>query len=36
MAEIEADHWAQIGWSRHLDAGELYAGLLRELRELGL
>jgi triacylglycerol lipase len=36
MAEIEADHWAQIGWSRHLDAGELYLGLLQELRHLGL
>jgi triacylglycerol lipase len=31
LAEIEADHWAQIGWSRHFDAGGFYARLLREL-----
>lgn len=35
LAEVEADHWAQIGWSRHFDAAELYAGLLRELRARG-
>ena len=32
VAEIEADHWAQIGWSRHFDAAELFEELLRELR----
>lgn len=35
LAEVEADHWAQIGWSRYFDAAELYAGLLRELRARG-
>lgn len=28
---IDADHFAQIGWSRRFDAAELYAELLREL-----
>jgi hypothetical protein len=32
---IAADHWAQIGWSRHFDAAEFYAELLRELRARG-
>jgi len=35
LATIEADHWAQIGWSRRFDAAEFYAGLLRELRGRG-
>jgi triacylglycerol lipase len=35
LAEIDADHWAQIGWSRHFDAVEFYAALLRELRGRG-
>jgi triacylglycerol lipase len=35
LAEIEADHWAQIGWSRHFDAAGFYRELLRELRALG-
>jgi triacylglycerol lipase len=35
LAEIEADHWAQIGWSRRFDAAGFYAGLLRELRGRG-
>ena len=35
VAEIEADHWAQIGWSRHFDAAELFEELLRELRARG-
>lgn len=35
LAEVDADHWAQIGWSRHFDAAELYAQLLRELRGRG-
>jgi len=35
LAEIEADHWAQIGWSRHFDAAEFYARLMRELRGRG-
>jgi triacylglycerol lipase len=32
---IEADHWAQIGWSPHFDAPEFYAKLLHVLRERG-
>jgi triacylglycerol lipase len=35
LAEIEADHWAQIGWSRHFDATAFFAELLRELRGRG-
>jgi triacylglycerol lipase len=35
IAEIEADHWAQIGWSRRFDAAGFYASLLRELRARG-
>ena len=37
LREIEADHWAQIGWagSRRFDAAEFYAELLRELRGRG-
>ena len=35
IAEIEADHWAQTGWSRHFDAAEFYVRLLRELRAMG-
>jgi triacylglycerol lipase len=35
VAEIEADHWAQIGWSRRFDAAGFYADLLRELRGRG-
>jgi triacylglycerol lipase len=36
LAEIEADHWAQIGWSRHFDAGPFYVELLRALEAAGL
>ncbi len=36
VREIEADHWAQIGWwSRGFDAASLYEDLLRELRGRG-
>jgi len=35
LAEIEADHWAQVGWGRRFDARELYAGLVAELRARG-
>ncbi|HUS65262.1 MAG TPA: alpha/beta fold hydrolase [Kofleriaceae bacterium] len=35
LAEIEADHLAQIGWSSHFNAVEFYADLLRELRGRG-
>lgn len=33
VTEIDADHWAQIGWSKHFDAGAFYVRLLRELLE---
>jgi triacylglycerol lipase len=35
LAEIDADHWAQIGWSRQFDAAGFYRDLLRELRAMG-
>jgi triacylglycerol lipase len=35
LFEIEADHWAQIGWSKHFDAASFYDGLIRELRGRG-
>jgi triacylglycerol lipase len=35
LAEVEADHWAQTGWSRHFDAAGFYVRLLRELRAMG-
>ena len=36
LRRIEADHWAQIGWSRHFDLHGLFTDLLRELRGRGL
>jgi triacylglycerol lipase len=35
LREIEADHWAQVGWSRKFDAAGLYESILRELVGLG-
>jgi triacylglycerol lipase len=35
LSEIDADHWAQIGWSKHFDAAGFYRDLLRELRAMG-
>lgn len=35
VAELEADHFAQIGWSRRFDAAELFEELMRELRGRG-
>jgi triacylglycerol lipase len=35
LKEIDADHWAQIGWSPGFDALALYEELLRELRGRG-
>ncbi len=35
LHEIEADHWAQIGWSPGFDTLALYEELLRELRGRG-
>src|SRR5262249_30624835 len=29
MGHIDADHWAQIGWSRGFDAGTFYAELVQ-------
>jgi triacylglycerol lipase len=36
LREIDADHWAQIGWSRRFDAVALYEEIVRELVALGL
>lgn len=36
LDEIDADHWAQIGWSSHYDAGAVYRRLLDQLRRRGL
>jgi triacylglycerol lipase len=36
LAEIDADHWAQIGWSKHFDAGAFYLELIRGLEAAGL
>jgi triacylglycerol lipase len=35
IKQIEADHWAQIGWSAGFDALTFYEELLRELRGRG-
>jgi triacylglycerol lipase len=35
LREIEADHWAQVGWSLKFDAVALYEEILRELAGLG-
>jgi triacylglycerol lipase len=35
IAEVEADHWAQTGWSRHFDAADFWVRLVRELRAMG-
>jgi hypothetical protein len=35
IAELEADHWAQIGWSPWFDSAEFFEELLRELRGRG-
>jgi triacylglycerol lipase len=35
LAEVEADHWAQTGWSRHFDAAEFWVRMVRELRAMG-
>lgn len=36
LATIDADHWAQIGWSRRFDAAAFFESLLTELRGRGL
>jgi triacylglycerol lipase len=35
LLEVEADHWAQVGWSLRFDAVALYEEILRELAGLG-
>lgn len=35
LREVEADHWAQVGWSLRFDAVALYEEVLRELAALG-
>jgi triacylglycerol lipase len=35
LAEVEADHWAQTGWSRHFEAADFWVRLVRELRAMG-
>jgi triacylglycerol lipase len=35
VGEVEADHFAQVGWSRHFNVTRLYGDLLRELRDRG-
>jgi triacylglycerol lipase len=36
LGDVNADHWAQIGWSRGLDAKTFYAALARLLARSGL
>ena len=35
LREVEADHWAQVGWSLRFDAVTLYEEILRDLAALG-
>jgi hypothetical protein len=35
LGEVNADHWAQIGWSRGLDARSFYAAIARALARFG-
>jgi hypothetical protein len=35
LSQIEADHFAQVGWSRRFDAPAFYEELLLELRGRG-
>jgi triacylglycerol lipase len=36
ISEIDADHWAQVGWSTAFDARRFYKGLANDLRARGL
>ncbi len=36
VAEVQADHWAQIGWTQGFDAPSLYERVLEELKARGL
>lgn len=35
LGEVHADHWAQIGWSRGLDAKAFYGSMARSLAQSG-
>jgi triacylglycerol lipase len=35
LGVVDADHWAQIGWSQGFDAGKFYAAIAAHLVELG-
>ncbi len=35
LDQVDADHWAQIGWRAGFDAGELYARVVEELARRG-
>jgi hypothetical protein len=35
LGEVDADHWAVVGWSDSFDAVALYEALFRELRGRG-
>jgi triacylglycerol lipase len=35
LREVEADHWAQVGWSLRFDAVAFYEQILRDLAALG-
>jgi triacylglycerol lipase len=35
LGVVDADHWAQIGWSQGFDAGRFYAAIAAHLVELG-
>lgn len=34
--EVDADHWAQIGWSSYFDANRMYLRVIEQLRRRGL
>jgi len=36
LCEIEADHWAQIGWFTTSDAAPIYAMIAQDLANQGL
>lgn len=36
LGDVHADHWAQIGWSRGLDAKSFYAAVARTLAQTGM
>lgn len=35
LCEVEADHWGQLGWSRHFDAAKLFERLFVDLKGMG-